>query len=40
MSRKVEPREFFGTDGIRGIANQRPVTAEVALALGRAVAQA
>ncbi len=29
---------IFGTDGIRGVANQHPVTAEVALKLGRAVA--
>ncbi len=31
-------RRLFGTDGIRGIANQHPMTCEVALALGRAVA--
>jgi len=31
-------RELFGTDGIRGIANVYPLTPEVALALGRAVA--
>ena len=31
-------RQFFGTDGIRGIANVHPMTAEVALSLGRAVA--
>ncbi|MCB2054437.1 MAG: phosphoglucosamine mutase [Geminicoccaceae bacterium] len=29
-------RELFGTDGIRGTANTHPMTAEVALALGRA----
>lgn len=29
-------RHFFGTDGIRGKANSWPMTAEVALALGRA----
>lgn len=29
-------RTFFGTDGIRGKANQHPVTAEVALKLGMA----
>jgi phosphoglucosamine mutase len=28
-------RKFFGTDGIRGRANRWPMTAEVALALGR-----
>ena len=31
-------RKLFGTDGIRGVANQPPMTAEVALRLGRAVA--
>ena len=31
-------RRFFGTDGIRGTANQFPMTCETALALGRAVA--
>ncbi|HEY8369484.1 MAG TPA: phosphoglucosamine mutase [Thermodesulfobacteriota bacterium] len=31
-------RNLFGTDGIRGIANEPPMTAEVALALGRAAA--
>ncbi|GMV99970.1 MAG: phosphoglucosamine mutase [Candidatus Hydrogenedentota bacterium] len=28
---------LFGTDGIRGVANQHPMTAEVALRVGRAV---
>jgi len=32
-------RRLFGTDGIRGVANQDPMTAEVALRLGRAVAR-
>lgn len=31
-------RKIFGTDGVRGTANQHPMTCEVALALGRAVA--
>jgi phosphoglucosamine mutase len=31
-------RKLFGTDGIRGVANVYPMTAEVALSLGRAVA--
>src|SRR3954463_15566051 len=31
-------RRLFGTDGVRGIANVHPMTCEVALALGRAVA--
>lgn len=30
---------LFGTDGIRGLANQHPVTPEIALRLGKAVAQ-
>jgi phosphoglucosamine mutase len=30
--------KFFGTDGIRGVANQHPMTAELALGMGRAVA--
>ena len=30
---------LFGTDGIRGIANEEPLTADFALALGKAVAQ-
>jgi phosphoglucosamine mutase len=31
-------RKLFGTDGIRGIANSHPMTAEVSLNIGRAVA--
>ena len=31
-------RSLFGTDGIRGVANVEPMTSEVALRLGRAVA--
>ena len=31
-------RQLFGTDGVRGTANVHPMTCEVALALGRAVA--
>ena len=30
------PRSYFGTDGIRGRANQFPMTAEVALRVGLA----
>ena len=30
-------RRLFGTDGIRGVANEAPITPELALALGRAV---
>ncbi|HEY0839292.1 MAG TPA: phosphoglucosamine mutase, partial [Vulgatibacter sp.] len=36
-SRKIE-RKLFGTDGVRGVANIHPMTAEMALQLGRAVA--
>ena len=39
MSKKEEARRLFGTDGIRGVANQYPMTADIALALGRAVAE-
>jgi phosphoglucosamine mutase len=31
-------KKLFGTDGIRGIANMEPMTAETALKLGRAIA--
>ncbi|MGB0453564.1 MAG: phosphoglucosamine mutase [Bacteriovoracaceae bacterium] len=34
---QVDKRKLFGTDGIRGKANSFPMTAEVAIALGRAV---
>jgi phosphoglucosamine mutase len=30
--------ELFGTDGIRGVANQYPMTPEMAITIGRAVA--
>ena len=30
-------RHLFGTDGIRGVANEHPMTPELALKLGRAV---
>jgi phosphoglucosamine mutase len=33
-----EQRKLFGTDGVRGVANIEPVTAETALKLGRAAA--
>jgi len=33
-----ERRRIFGTDGVRGVANIEPVTAETALKLGRAAA--
>ena len=31
-------RQLFGTDGIRGVANESPMTPETAMALGKAVA--
>ena len=31
-------RRLFGTDGIRGVANVDPMTGEVAMQLGRAIA--
>ena len=34
----AQERKLFGTDGIRGVANRDPMTAEVALRLGQAVA--
>ncbi|HVN88086.1 MAG TPA: phosphoglucosamine mutase [Candidatus Binatia bacterium] len=37
-STKVRERKLFGTDGIRGVANVEPMTAETALRLGRAAA--
>ena len=33
-----QPRLLFGTDGVRGVANVHPMTAEMALQLGRALA--
>lgn len=39
MSGNGVSRKLFGTDGVRGVANQHPMTAEVSLRLGRAVAE-
>jgi len=36
--KKNHQRHLFGTDGIRGVANLEPMTSEMALKLGRAVA--
>ncbi len=33
------PDRLFGTDGVRGVANQYPITSEIALKLARALAQ-
>jgi phosphoglucosamine mutase len=38
MQRVSDQRKLFGTDGVRGVANVEPVTAETALKLGRAAA--
>ena len=39
-SNKNKPmRHLFGTDGVRGVANQEPMTSEMALKLGRAIAK-
>lgn len=38
VGRMIENRKLFGTDGVRGVANVEPVTAETALKLGRAAA--
>jgi phosphoglucosamine mutase len=32
------PPKLFGTDGVRGVANVHPMTAEVVMQLGRALA--
>jgi phosphoglucosamine mutase len=34
----IEKKKIFGTDGVRGVANVEPVTAETSLKLGRAAA--
>ena len=39
MKEKAGQRRLFGTDGVRGVANTEPMTADTALRLGRAVAQ-
>src|SRR2546425_4169823 len=38
MKPSDSPKKIFGTDGVRGVANVEPVTAETALKLGRAAA--
>jgi len=38
MTQPANTRRIFGTDGVRGVANIEPVTAETALKLGRAAA--
>jgi phosphoglucosamine mutase len=34
----AQKRQLFGTDGVRGVANQSPMTSEIALRLGQAAA--
>lgn len=34
----MQVKKLFGTDGVRGVANTEPLTAELALKLGRAIA--
>ena len=36
---KQPVRNLFGTDGVRGVANQEPMTSEMALKIGRALAK-
>ena len=38
MTTSDQSPKLFGTDGVRGVANLEPVTAETALKLGRAAA--
>lgn len=38
VSKKNRKRHLFGTDGVRGVANLEPMTSEMALKLGRAMA--
>lgn len=38
LKKKNRKRHLFGTDGVRGVANLEPMTSEMALKLGRAVA--
>ncbi|HZR80565.1 MAG TPA: phosphoglucosamine mutase [Candidatus Binatia bacterium] len=35
---EAKKRRLFGTDGVRGVANEDPMTSEMALRLGRAIA--
>src|SRR5436190_21964365 len=40
QSKNNQPkRHLFGTDGVRGVANEEPMTSEMALKLGRAIAK-
>jgi phosphoglucosamine mutase len=37
--RQKPKRHLFGTDGVRGVANEEPMTSEMAMKLGRAIAR-
>lgn len=38
MTKPLDSPQLFGTDGIRGVANRHPMTSEMSLGLGRAIA--
>ncbi len=38
VEKEGQKRQLFGTDGVRGVANLEPMTSEMALKLGRALA--
>ena len=38
MNKESQMKRLFGTDGIRGVANLHPMTPEMAVAIGRAIA--
>ncbi|HYJ15910.1 MAG TPA: phosphoglucosamine mutase [Candidatus Limnocylindria bacterium] len=38
-NKKKLTRQLFGTDGVRGVANKDPMTSEMAIKLGRAIAK-
>ena len=37
VTKSVQAKKLFGTDGVRGRSNRDPITVETALALGRAL---
>ena len=39
LNKKNHQKHLFGTDGVRGVANMEPMTSEMALKLGRAIAK-
>ena len=38
MAEKKETKKLFGTDGVRGVANEWPMNGETVMAIGRTVA--